>query len=287
MEFPVYYNNNNYQVKIEADGTKTRTTFDEKFEPKFPETIDVNISNYCKNNCEFCYLDASREGLHGKLDARFFDLLKPFQEIAINYANHPGLKFFLEKMQSKNVIVNTTINQNDLIKDHKTILLYLQLGLIRGLGISVQKYDKPLVKVLKSLANYETRIVFHTIAGITTEETFKDLKGKKILVLGFKTKGRALNLEKPIVEINLLKEKLPDYLKGYFELISFDNLALEQLAVKTMVSKEDWELYYMGAEGNYSMYYDAVTDKVFKSSLETEGYKTGYLNLELLFKLVQ
>ena len=62
MIFPVYYVNGNYQVKIKKDGTKIRTCFEEHFKAKRPETIDVNLSNYCENNCDYCYLAATKEG---------------------------------------------------------------------------------------------------------------------------------------------------------------------------------------------------------------------------------
>ena len=78
-----------------------------------------------------------------------------------------------------------------------------------------------------------------------------------------------------------------DFPKGKFNLVSFDNLALEQLNIKDKVSSEEWDERFMGEEGQFSMYYDSVKNKVFKSSLETEGYYAGKNDIEILFELIK
>ena len=169
----------------------------------------------------------------------------------------------------------------------KKIKRFLSEGMIRGLGISIQKMTEELKKAIENLKEFSERIVFHTIAGITTEETFNAIEGQKVLILGFKKKGRAKELEIPTLEINKLEKNLPLYLDGKFNLVSFDNLALEQLNVREKVSQEEWNERFMGEEGQFSMYYDSVTNKVFKSSLETKGYYAGKNDIELLFELIK
>ena len=71
-----------------------------------------------------------------------------------------------------------------------------------------------------------------------------------------------------------------DWLKEYlkeninktndFQTISFDNLALEQLDIKSIVDPVSWSLYYMGDDGKYSMYIDAVNHKIAKNSTSKE-----------------
>ena len=281
MKFPKYYINGNYQVKLEKDGTKTRTTPDEKFLPKFPETMDVNISNHCIWNCSFCYISASEDGQHGDLNLPIFDQLVPGMEIAINYATHPDLISFLNRMYNKRVIVNITINQKDL-DNPETIGMINNLftaKLIQGLGVSVNNISK-----LHYLDN--DNIVYHVIAGITPISVIRELikNEKRILILGYKTKGRGEDCTPDFVSLIL---EIEDILKMNNSIISFDNLALSQLNIKSLVSDSIWKSHYMGEEGQFSMYLDTVTESFFKSSLEKESFEIGELSLGEMFKKVR
>ena len=280
IKFPIIYNNGNYQVKIENDGTKTRTCLDDKFEPRFPETIDLNISNYCEHNCEFCYISASINGKHGNLNLPIFDDIKPGMELAINYAKHPSLFDFLLRMQEKKVIVNMTINQMDFEngKTTKFIEQLLELKLITALGVSVNSIDR-LPQI-----NFDN-VVYHVIVGLTPIDSIKQLikLKKKILFLGYKTKGRGKNI---IPNIEELKNEMSNFLKINESILSFDNLALEQLSIIHKVSKEVWKNHYMGEEGQYSMYIDSVSEKFFKSSTEVHGYDLKDKSLKEIFKKV-
>ena len=51
-----------------------------------------------------------------------------------------------------------------------------------------------------------------------------------------------------------------------FKVVSFDNLALEQLNVKNILNKDKWNKLYMGDDGSYTMYIDAVTEEYAMSS---------------------
>ena len=50
-------------------------------------------------------------------------------------------------------------------------------------------------------------------------------------------------------------------------IISFDNLAIEQLAVKDHFTEAGWKEFYMGDDGHFTMYYDAVKDEYAISSI--------------------
>ena len=58
----------------------------------------------------------------------------------------------------------------------------------------------------------------------------------------------------------------------WFESISFDNLALEQLDVKSLMSEKDWNQFYMGADGTSTMYIDMVKREFAKSSTSVNRY---------------
>ena len=64
MQLLSKYINGNYSIEIYDDGTKIRETEEESFDASFPENIDIKITNYCLNNCSFCFESSSSEGKH-------------------------------------------------------------------------------------------------------------------------------------------------------------------------------------------------------------------------------
>lgn len=267
--FPVGYVNGNYSVGITSNGTKTRTTTDVsgRFIGRFPETVDVNISNRCPHGCSFCYISATVDGEHGDLSILDSLRIPKYIELAINYAEHPDLMDFLvQARDEKSWIVNVTINEKSLRNEDtkEKIEGYLNDGLIHGLGISVNQHintngcDYDYSYGLGLVSN---NIVYHVIAGLTPIRLVSELvqKDKKILILGYKPIGRA---DKNIPDVSIWINNLPVWLDsirgGSGGVISFDNLALDQLGVKSMVSEEMWAKHYMGEEGKHSMYIDTV-----------------------------
>ena len=62
-----------------------------------------------------------------------------------------------------------------------------------------------------------------------------------------------------------LAKYLPDIIDK-FNTVSFDNLAIEQLDVQRLLSKEEWDEFYMGDDGTMTYYIDMVEQKFAKSS---------------------
>lgn len=281
ISFPVIVNNGNYQIQILEDGTKIRTCLDDKFEPLVPETIDLNISNHCVHDCPFCYIDAGSDKPHGNLQHPILDDIGYGTEIAINYAKHPDLLPFLKRMKSQGVIVNMTVNQKDLedVTSKAFFELLLENKLIIGLGVSVNSIER-----LTYINN--DNIVYHVIAGITPIVSIIELiqKKKKILILGYKTKGRGQNITP---RLERLQHTIKDLLDLNESIISFDNNALEQLDIRNIVSNNVWNNHYMGGEGEFSMYIDTVSEKFFKSSTEEVGYDIGEKSIREIFKQVR
>ena len=278
MKFPINYKNGNYNVTILKDGTKIRTTKEDDFIPSRPETLDINISNYCENNCEYCYLDATTKGKHGNLNHNFLNTIPEFTEVAINYAKHPGLFEFLKRMKKQNVIVNITINEIDLIKDWKDILYYQQNELVYGIGVSVCIKDENTKWIVQNFDN----VVAHTIFGITTLEDYYWISESfdKVLVLGYKRKGRGRN----IIPGNVFGiEEIYDL----FKIVSFDNLGIEQTNIKDKVSEQEWEQSFMGEEGTASFFIDTVEEKFYKSSLEEDGEDINNLSVIEIFNNIK
>ena len=106
----------------------------------------------------------------------------------------------------------------------------------------------------------------------------------KILILGYKTKGRGENVTPHLKEIRENISRLLDINKG---IISFDNNALEQLDIKNLIDSDIWEKHFMGDEGQFSMYLDTVHKKYYVSSTHEEGFAIQDLSLEKIFGHIQ
>ena len=93
---------------------------------------------------------------------------------------------------------------------------------------------------------------------------------KKILLLGYKSYGRGKSFQKKHSEhIQKNIKELREYLNKDLDLwnvICFDNLAIEQLNIKELLG-DKFESFYMGDDGKFTMYYDAVKDQYAKSSI--------------------
>lgn len=272
------YTNGNYSVMIFEDGTKIRKNNLDYFEPEFPESMDIKITNKCDMGCPMCHEDSCPNGTEADLEnIPFLDSIRPYTELAIGGGNpisHPKLLKFLEELRKRRIIANVTINQNHLFKNLKFVEDLLDRKLIHGLGISLTDVNNDLINFIKKYHNS----VIHIINGIVTLDQLNDLadKNAKILILGYKEFRRGANFiksERQKVERNKkdLYNVLPSMLEHY-SVISFDNLAIKQLDPKRLMTEEKWEEFYMGDDGNFTMYIDLVNKKFAKSSVSNIRY---------------
>ena len=291
------YQNGNYFVKIYDDGTKIRIQPDDTadFIPTFAENCDVKITDKCDGGCPFCYEGCTPEGKHGELlNLPLWDSLHPFTELAINGndLSHPQLEQFLEKMKEKQVIVNMTVNQKHFQRYYGKLCRLNDSGLIHGIGISLTDPDPYFTDMVnKAFPN----AVIHTIAGITTPEQYESMydKNLKILVLGYKTRGRgehyfSKNVSSVLFNQLWVAENLKE-LVHHFKVVSFDNLALRQLRVKEsgVLTDDEWNEFYMGDDGNYTFYIDLVKGEFAKNSISDQRYPIGNLTIDEMFNRVR
>ena len=276
------YQNGNYAVSIYSDGTKIKESPSSTFIAAFPESIDVKITNYCPSKCAYCHEDSSPTGEHGDiLNAKFLDTLPPYIEAAIGGGDplsHPDLIPFLHKLKSLKIIPNITVNSNHFTQPKYQTLIQdlISNQLIYGLGISAETYSDELLEEIKKYPN----AVLHCIAGLVPVSTLSQFKHQnlKILFLGYKQLRRGAALyAKHQAEINKNKISLMRYLpiliqEKWFQVISFDNLALSQLHIQKLLTEESWNNMYQGEDGSHSMYIDLVTSSFAVSSNSTTRY---------------
>lgn len=270
------YNNGDYVISLFEDGTLIKETNSDNPQMDFPITIDVKITNFCNLShiCTYCHEQSDRQGQHADLNKLFSVLseLPPGPELAIGGGNplsHPDLRNFLYNVKQKGLFANLTVNQLHLKQYHKELWDLINNDLVKGMGISFRKYD--INESEGSFSNYEHSVV-HLIAGIDSYETISILlrKGfRKFLILGYKQFGNGISHYEKFgqsIEDNLQQWKM--YLPKYFGkcIISFDNLAIEQLKVKRFFTGKGWNRFYMGDDFTQSMYIDAVEQKFSPTS---------------------
>jgi len=270
------YLNGNYLVEIYNDGTKIRYLNYDHYQPLFPESIDLKITNFCDNNCLMCHEESSIYGTHARLDHPFLSTLKKGTELALGGGNpfaHPQLKCFLERMNKQGIICNITINQNHFVQYFSLINELITEGLIYGIGISIIN-DNYLDEIMNFSKKYK-HTVLHVIAGIITEKIIQKLSNQnvKLLVLGYKILGRGKDFYNSDIDnkILYLKENILSISKN-FKLVSFDNLAIKQLDIKSQIKEEDYNNYYMGDDGQFTMYVDLVKEQFSVSSTTKVRY---------------
>lgn len=269
------YKNGNYKVLIGDHGTKIRYNGFNNFQPEFPESIDCKISDRCDKNCPMCHECSTPNGALADLNHPLFNSLKPYTELALgggNVLEHPDLEAFLRRMKQQNVICNITVHVDHFVQNYIRLKNMKAEGLFHGLGVSVNRDIIP--DVARALSAFPDAVA-HVIAGVVPMEALYRLGAQnvKLLILGYKNFGRGQTYYKklsPSIEFKIaaLENALfKGNLKTLFAAVSFDNLALEQLHIKKHMPKEDWDLSYLGEDGQFTMYLDMVKQEYAVSSV--------------------
>lgn len=266
------YKNGNFVTTILSDGTKIRETKDDEFIPAFAENMDIKICNYCDMGCKFCHEGSTINGKFGNiLNEKFIDTLHPYQEVAIgggDATSHPDLIPFLKKLKEQKVIANMTVNQIHFEKKHELIKKLVDEKLIYGLGVSLVNPTKHFIELIKRYPN----AVIHVINGVLKPSDIKALENNnlKMLILGYKHLRRGNEyFEEEQNDIETKQQWLYENLKDIiqkFKVVSFDNLAIEQLDIKRLLTQEEWDEFYMGDDGKVTYYVDMVERKFAQSS---------------------
>lgn len=297
MELLGRYKNGNVITTIYSDGTKERFTYDDEFHPAFAENMDIKICNRCDRGCPWCHEASTPDGKLGDiLNEKFIDTLHPYQEVALgggNVLEHPDLIPFLHKLKDKKVIPNITLNQKHFEDSIDLIDDLISKKLIYGIGISLENPTTEFIEKVKRFPN----AVIHVINGIVSPLQISCMLDQdlKILILGYKNLRRGSEWidqdRKHIIgNQNWLKKELPDLI-GRFKVVSFDNLAIEQLAIKERwneFSDKPWDEFYAGDDGMNTYYIDMVERKFARSSTSDFDKRYDLLgDVDEMFRVIQ
>lgn len=267
------YTNGNAEITLFEDGTRV-IEYDDTLLLDYPLNIDIRVSTQCSFGqrpdgsyvlCNFCHESAKTDGNecdYDELRAKLTGLPKGI-ELAIG-ANQftAGLYEFILWCGLQAYNVNLTVNQGHLKRDLEGLKHVMECGFIKGLGVSYRsnlRWDVP-----EFILNHPNT-VFHVIAGIDSYHKVEALakKGvKKVLVLGEKNFG----FNKGKVDLTTRSHREWYWwvrnLFNLFNVISFDNLALQQLNIRRFFNDKNWETFN---QNEHSFYLNAV-DKYFAPS---------------------
>lgn len=296
MSLITKYRNGNATVELHDDGTRVIETPDPSFDFEYPLNLDIRVSTRCsfgrnpktgKGVCDFCHESATTDGLEcdfEELKATLDELPKGI-ELAIGCNDlTEGLEEFVTWCGHRGFIVNLTVNQGHLRGYYERLDSLITQGFIKGLGISYRsdfKWDVP-----DYFLNYENT-VFHVITGIDGINDVLLLKErgvKKILILGEKDFG--FNEGK----VNLTSQSHKEWfwwiskLFAEFDVVSFDNLAMEQLNIRRFFSDVQWDRFN---QGEYSFYINAVDKTFAPSSRSNEKITWNNISIREYFKYIK
>lgn len=276
------YKNGNALVFINRKtGTKIRWTKDDAFRLDFPESIDLIVSKRCNNCCDWCYMGCSPIGKEADLkDTSNILEMMPHTEIAMNINSEipDGFKEYLEEYMYRDILVNATIHLEDWLRHREYLGKLREEGLLYGIGISYSKMgwlmmqeDKASERALVHPMN-----VLHIVNGLADSGDIAKIRRlkPKLLVLGYKTFGRGSAYEESHSErvrenMHWLEKNIKDMFMT-MPIVSFDNLALEQLDIKNKLDEDVWDECYMGDEGSSTLAVDLVSQKFALHSMEPE-----------------
>lgn len=276
------YTNGNYRVKIYDDGTKIRMTDDDHFSPSFAESMDMKVTDKCDGKCSFCYANAYPTGksvdMQDERVLKFLDSIHPYTEVAINLNDMSWneLPVFLKRLSDHKVIVNGTINIRHITQPNRsTLMIWQDNGMIKGIGVSI--LTRQDLEVVPDILDSFDNAVFHVVCGLIDEEFINTIiaderfRKMKLLILGYKAidgKGYTYfedNKDRIIANTEALRHNLAKLMDAV-DVISFDNLAIDQLDIRSLVDIKTWERSYMGDEGEFTYYVDMVNGKFAPSS---------------------
>lgn len=243
-----------------------------------------------------------------------------------NIFENDKLYDFLHWCKHRKLVANITVNQNHLIGNVHTfnkkqeyrackntcrIFDWIDNNQVNGVGISYNGDAEELDRIFNNeveekvplnggfctyktvTANkYKKNCVIHVINGVHSFESIMKLANKnyKLLILGYKDLRRGETYLKDYNnEIKENQQSIYDNIHTImksFYIVSFDNLALEQLKIRRLFTTEEWDKFYMGDDGNFTMYIDLVKSEFAKNSTSLKRYDLMD-TIEEMFKIVR
>ena len=271
------YRNGNYWV-LRGKARRVRIAFhDDPLEPKYPELIDLKITDYCPFGCDFCYQDSSKDGV----DADIKDIMEVISwsdptEIAIGGGEptmHKEFATVLCRLHYNGLnVVNFTTRSKKWFSDREIVRAVNRY--VSGVAYSVNTPEEAREFLeLHSIYLPDVEAYVHIIPELIGEKATLEIAAElvslkkeisiypHITILGYKTTGRGGDSipYKTTGVINKLKQfSIP---------VGVDTLFMQRYEDYINADAK----FYSLREGEFSVYYDAVEGKTYRSSYELDA----------------
>ena len=214
-----------------------------------------------------------------------------------NIFENTELESFLIRMKNQGVFCNITIHQVHAEENIELISKWINEKLVRGVGVSYNNDYEQIDRIfnkLEQLNSTTSNIILHTINGIhnfTDLIKLNDKKNKKVLILGYKSVRRGLEfIQDNNDKITQSQQSMYNNLEALsktFKVLSFDNLAIEQLEVKRIIPKDKWSEFFMGSDSEFTCFIDLCKEDFAVNSCEVEHRHKLLDRIEDIFKVVK
>ena len=251
-----------------------------EYKPTNPLLVDFKITDYCSQNCDFCYMGSSIAGKHMEFNRKILNSILDSKifEVALGGGEpteHPDFYNIISYLVAGGIVVNFSTKNIEWF-DHP-IEVNKVLNKIGAFAFSVQTVEE-IDKIYNKMNKYKydlNKLSIQIIPDVLTKNKLKAMFKKcyehniPITLLGFKTVARGCSFERTGNEsawVSVLKECVID---NIYPTISVDTT----IAAKTedLLKKEGINKYlYHIHEGIYSMYIDGVENKCGPSSYEPD-----------------
>ena len=304
-EYYIAYNKRN--------GIKTRFTLEDNPEPyeksTIPETVDLNITDFCDKGCVFCYKDCNNKGKHADPNI-IKNTVKKLSELGVfeialgggevtKIPNFVNILEYFSCFDKKDICnINFTTYDTEWL-NNKNIVKYV-IETVSGIGVSVHnKKDLneiylPIYRTLKDVKEQDTKLrlypkiqfnIQHVFGSLPFDEFIDLLEYIKetdkrdhlvnLLFLGYKTNGRGKDFnhfEYTEEEMN----KIFDTISNLYR-VSVDTLFAEKYEDYLKKHNVD-KIRYVTKEGKYNCYLDIVNNKIGPSSFADDS---EFVNIDL------
>ncbi len=240
-----------------------------------PELVDVKITDFCPFGCAYCYQGSTVQGQHayaGNLDtlAGALARMKVF-EVALGGGEptmHPNFADILRAFRMSGIIPNFTSRSTAWLRSPAFPVIQEMMGAV-AFSVNTAE-DVRRFQTAADLVGLEARKVhFQYVVGTSSDEDFTQLleaaEGYQVTLLGYKTAGRgAWYLAQVGGDVRRQNWPLICKRAGTTSVGIDTALALMwQHEIEVMgIPEETYHLY----EGKFSMYIDAVTNRMAPSS---------------------
>jgi hypothetical protein len=268
------------------NGTKIKLSFENGNADKseVPELVDIKITDYCDEGCQYCYQGSTVKGEHASMDTIrqvIYSLaeLETF-EVAIGGGEptqHPKFIEILKICHSNGIKPNFSTRNADWLVQHWNEIK----DFVGAVGLSVDDNNKLLEKLSKLHGLDGLNLTIQVVVGTCSKETLKLIIETcktfhvTVLLLGWKDTHRGK--KGPIyddVDVARVLESFMEEERQYPNgescrpwngpRVAFDTMMVQQM--KEWLEQHSNHWYFSIREGAHSMYIDCVTKKMAQSS---------------------